>query len=233
MKKPSLLSRLMSGKYYMTPLPGAGNEIVVMVHGLIRRGMNMYHLGRKINKAGYAVYVYDYATTIKGIAAHGRDFRAYLEKIARENPDSPINIVTHSMGGIITREALAAIASTSQRDADALPLSRFKRVVMLAPPNHGSDAARRAVKLLPFTRRLIKPLPELSSHPDAYIHQVPVPQNVEIGIIAGRFDFEVSRKYTFLYGAVDHTVINSDHSFIMYMPKAAALCIKFLKDGRF
>jgi len=229
----SRLTKLVSGGYYMTPPADHCNEVVVMVHGLTRRGYNLYPLGRKINRAGYAVYVYDYATTTKVIAAHGRDFRRYLERVVKAHPDQKINIVTHSMGGILTREALGHLAEEYHRDSDILSADRFNRIVMLAPPNHGSDAARRAIRLLPFTRRLIKPLPELSSEPDAYIHQVPIPKNLDIGIIAGRFDMEVSKKYTYLYGAHDHIMVNSDHSFMMYMPKVTELTIKYLKEGHF
>ncbi|MFA7232348.1 MAG: alpha/beta hydrolase, partial [Victivallaceae bacterium] len=91
--------------FFMTPdQKNDRHEIVVLVHGLIRRSLNLYVMGKYLRKAGYTVYIYDYQTTVKSITGHGKDFKQYLEKIAEENPSEiPINLVTHSMGGIITR----------------------------------------------------------------------------------------------------------------------------------
>ena len=229
-----LLTRIVAGAYYFSPpLVNGNDEIVVLVHGLVRRGINMLYMARKLNRAGYAVYVYDYATTRKGIAAHGRDFRRYLERVALDNPGRKIHLVSHSMGGILIREALGHLAVDAETTNPLLDAKLFGRVVMLAPPNHGSDAARHAVKLLPLTRKLIKPLAELSSGQEAYIHRVPVPEFLDVGIVAGRFDMEVSEKYTRLYNMKDFTVINSEHSFMMYMPEAVRVVLKYLRDGSF
>ncbi len=223
--------RIAGAKKYYFPSPNNdGGEIAVMVHGLIRRGRNMMWLGRRINRAGYAVYLYDYATTTKNISVHGLDFLSFLQQVASNHPGKKINIVTHSMGGIITREALGCIG---RGDGNCLKAENIGRIVMMAPPNHGSDMAKVAVKILPFSRRWIKPLGELSSAPDAYIHQVPVPDSFDIGIIAGRFDNKVSQRYTVLYGMKDHTVINTTHSLIMYTRQAAELAINYLRNGRF
>ncbi len=228
----SLIRRAVGAKqYFLPPPPGKDNgEVAVMVHGLIRRGRNMHWLGRRVNRAGYAVYLYDYATTTKTIREHGLDFLAFIESVAADHPGKKINFVTHSMGGIITREVLGHI---NRGTAGRLNADDIGRVVMLAPPNHGSDAAKLALKLLPFSRRWIKPLGELSSSPEAYIHQVPVPEKFDIGIIAGRFDNKVAGRYTILYGMRDHTVINSTHSTIMYMRRAARLSVHYLRSGCF
>lgn len=227
------ISGLFRGIGYLPPPPGSPDgDIVIMVHGLIRRSGNLRWLGRRINRAGYAVYLYDYPTTTKSIAEHGRDFKAFLEKIAAENPDRKINLVTHSMGGIITREALGHLSAEQMGEGEVLTRTRFGRIVMLAPPHLGSDAARDAIRLLPFTRR-IRPLPELSSAADAYIHRVPVPQGLDIGIIAGRFDAQVKIGYTRFPGEHRHHLIIAEHSFIMYLPKVAVLVIRYLREGRF
>lgn len=220
--------------FYMSPAGEDKNEIVVLVHGLIRRSLSFYCMGKYLRRHGYHIYVYDYQTSLHGVARHGQDFKAYLEKIVRENPGRKINIVTHSMGGIITREALGHLAEgTELPKYELLTKDRFKRIVMLAPPNYGSDVAKRVVKYLPFSKSLLKPLEELSSAPDSYIHKVPVPQGIELGIIAGKFDRKVRREYTRLPGAGHHIVLNSEHSCIMYMPKVKRAVLHFLETGTF
>ena len=179
--------------FYFSPLGEDKNEVVVMVHGLIRRSINFYRLGRVLQKYGYHVYLYDYQTSRHSVAEHGQHFKAYLEKIVAEHPDKQLNIVTHSMGGILTREALAHLAQ-GKNEADEILLRQcFKRIIMIAPPNLGSDIARRCCKYLPFTANWLKPLADLSSSPGAYIHQVPIPTGLDIGIIIGRFDNEVKQ----------------------------------------
>jgi alpha-beta hydrolase superfamily lysophospholipase len=221
---------------YLSPAPGVEDrrEIVVLVHGLLRRSYAFYSLGRKLSRLGYTVCVYDYRTTRKLMPEHGVDLKKYLERIAVDHPDMKINMVTHSMGGILTRLALGHLMDPGTTpDDEILSRDRFNRIVMLAPPHHGSDLAKRLMKYLPALGKLIKPLPGLSSAPEAAVHQFPVPKGLEIGIIAGRFDSEVALPYTYLPGANAHIVIKSEHSFMMYMPAAIRAVISFLATGHF
>lgn len=226
------LPRFGGVRYLPSPDAGKG-ELVVLVHGLICRSSNMMILARRLQRAGFAVYVYDYRTTTKNIAGHGVDFKRFLERLAQENPGRQLHIVTHSMGGIITREALGHLAAGCQNDGEILTSDRIGRIVMLAPPNHGSDAARRVMRWLPMVGRMIRPLPELSSAPDAYIHRVPVPVGLDIGILAGRFDGKVRIDYTPLAGMRHHRVVNAEHLFIMDLPSTARQIVRYLRTGRF
>ncbi|MCF6174361.1 MAG: alpha/beta fold hydrolase [Victivallaceae bacterium] len=219
--------------FYFSPLGEDKHEVVVMVHGLIRRSINFYRLGRVLQKCGYHIYLYDYQTSRHSVAEHGQHFKAYLEKIATEHPDKKIDLVTHSMGGILTREALGHLAQGQNEDNEILTRERFKRIIMIAPPHLGSDIARLCCKYLPFVARWVKPLADLSSAPDAYIHQVPIPAGLEIGIIIGRFDNEVKEEYTQLPGVKHYLKINAEHSFIMHMPATKKAVISFLGKGHF
>ena len=161
---------------------------------------------------GFTVYVYDYKTSTKRIAAHGADFREYLRKVINENPKLPVNIVTHSMGGILTRYALSEGGETPTLD-----ISRIKRVIMLAPPHGGSKVARFFVKYLPFSGKWLKPLSELSDAPDAEVHAAPLFEGPETGIVAGKYDREVAIKDTYFPGMKEHFILKAEHSFMVYM----------------
>ncbi|MFA6715874.1 MAG: alpha/beta fold hydrolase [Victivallales bacterium] len=204
------------------------NEIVILVHGLIRRSVAMSPMGRFLSRNGFTVYIYDYKTAIKGIASHGDDLREYLRLIIDENRDMSINLVTHSMGGILTRYALGEDNGTPPLD-----ISRIKKIVMLAPPHGGSKVARRFVKYLPFTGRLLKPLPELSNAPDSVIHSAPLIEGPEIGIIAGKYDQEVAIKDTRLPGMKEHYIMRSEHSLMIYMRSIHKAILRFLTTGKF
>lgn len=202
------------------------NEIVVLVHGLFLRCLNMFTIGRFLNRHGYEIYIYDYFSTRKQIFHHGVDLKNYLMRIFKMHPEKKVNIVTHSLGGIITREAVASL----QRENEA---EKIHRIVMLAPPNKGSDVAKNVVKSLPFSKWIAKPLPELSSSEEAYVHKVPKPEGIEIGIIAGKYDEKVNLEYTHLEVQKDHIVVPSRHSFIMFKKEVKQKTLAFLENGKF
>lgn len=204
------------------------HEAVVMIHGLLLRGLYMYKTGKFLARNGYTVFIYDYFTTRKNIAAHGADFEKYIENIASENPSLKINIVTHSLGGIITRETLGRIDSKNSILKD-----RIKRIVMLAPPNRGSDMAEMIIRRFPFLGKIIKPLPELSSSPEAYVMKTYIPSDYETGIIAASHDRKVSEKSTHLESEKDHILIISGHSLIIYSAQAQKAILNFLENGSF
>ncbi len=231
-----ILGKYISGKkcyFYMHPKAGnSRHEVVVMVHGLIRRSYNMYPMGKYLCKHGFTVYVYDYKTSVKKISAHGNDLRNYLCKVIDENPDTPVNIVTHSMGGILTRYALAENAESGNETA-ALDISRIKRIVMLAPPHGGSNVARFLTKHLPVTGKWLKPLPELSSAADSPVHSAPLIDGPEIGIIAAKYDKEVAIKDTYFPGMKEHFILRSEHSFMVYLVSVRKAVLRFLTTGTF
>jgi triacylglycerol lipase len=228
-----ILGKYLKGQkchFYMYPkAEGDRHEVVVLVHGLIRRSYNMYPMGKFLCKNGFTVYVYDYKTSIKDMAAHGDDLRDYLNKVIAENPDDvPIDIVTHSMGGILTRYALA-----KNDETPALDISRIKRIVMLAPPHGGSKLARFFVKYLPFTGKWVKPLPELSDATDSVIHSVPLFEGPEIGIVAAKYDREVALKDTYFPRMKEHFIVKAEHSFMVYMKSVHKAVLRFLTTGTF
>lgn len=206
-------------------------EITVLIHGLARRSSHLHSLGRFFSRAGYTVYVYDYLSSKNNIAGHGRDFNRFIKDIALRHPAMKINIISHSLGGIITREALTRLNETEK--AEILNANRIKSIVMLAPPNHGSAAAGLAMRIFPFAGYLMIPLAELSSNPDAYVHKVPVPTGIPIGIIASRHDLHVSVSRTILKEQTDHLTVSSCHDGIVNRRNVRDATLRFIETGKF
>jgi len=200
------------------------HEIIVLIHGLMRTSMSMYFLKSYLQRQGYHVYSYSYPSMKYTIHEHSMHLLYYVEQLLKNNPGVKIHFITHSLGGIIIREALSKLPGKQ--------LNNIGYLIMLAPPNQGSVLAKLSTKMFPMITSTIKPLAELSSDESAYVHRVPVP-NIKMGIIAGRFDAKVPPSSAFLAGQTKPVVINTNHTFIMNNSETRKLILHFLEKGTF
>lgn len=154
-------------------------------------------------------------------------------------------MVTHSMGGILLRHYIAV---------HGVP-ERLGRVVMLAPPNHGSEIVDRlgGWKLFawingPAGGQLGTAADGLVASLGAWPVSKGVPEGAaELGVIAGSFswnpvysslipgadDGKVSVASTRLEGGRAHLVLPYSHTWIMQRKRTILAVILFLKTGRF
>ncbi len=208
-------------------------ECVVTLHGLGRTRLSMALLAGRLEDAGYAVHNLGYPSRSRPIEALatvvGEGFAA-----CRRDGDRPVHFVTHSLGGILVRAWL-------QR---GLPAD-LGRVVMLAPPNHGSAVAERA-RDAPWFRWFTGPAGQaLGTGEDALPGRL-APLPVEIGIIAGTAVYPVFSAWipgpddglvavasTRLAGMRDFLVVAHGHTFIMNSRDVARQTIAFLRNGAF
>lgn len=196
----------------------AARELVVLVHGMGRTRISMRPLARALEREGYEVLNWGYSSTCCSIAELSAQLRDDLE--SRAAGFDRVHFVGHSLGTVIIRWSLAHGATRT----------RVGRVVMLAPPNHGSHEADR---LAAWFGWLLKPLPELRTTAASTVRFVPVPPHIPVGVIAGKFDGKVSIAETSLAGSAAHVVVPATHSFLMLRRDVHRLTIEFLHDGRF
>ncbi|WP_439649214.1 esterase/lipase family protein [Legionella bononiensis] len=199
-------------------------ELVVLIHGLMRTSMSMSLLKSFLENQGYTVYSYSYPSAKYTIHEHSIHLNQYIDHVLAQNPGVKIHFITHSLGGIIVREAIAKLSKDQ--------LKNIGYLIMMAPPNQGSFLAKLSTKMFPIFTSPIKPLAELSSDESSYVHHVPVPK-IKMGIIAGRFDAKVPPSSADLDGKADLVVINSTHTFIMNNFKTQKLILNFLEKGTF
>lgn len=199
-------------------------KVIVLIHGLMRTSLSMWPLKSYLSKQGYQVYSYSYFSPRYTIQEHGTNLNQFIKKLIEENPNKNINVITHSLGGIITREALSTLPEKQLKNIGCL--------IMLAPPNQGSTLAKLSTKLFPVFTFPIKPLKELSSDRKAYVHHVPVPK-IKMGIIAGRYDAKVPPTFAHLPGQTEFVVVNSTHTFIMNNAQSKQYILNFLEKGTF
>jgi hypothetical protein len=110
----------------MTPM----KPLVVLLHGLARGQGSMARLGRYLRAQGWDTASRTYPSRRHSIAYLAGELAEWIVEAAA---DRPVCAVTHSMGGVIVRHL---------HD----PRIRWDRIVMLAPPNRGSQLAAAVMK---------------------------------------------------------------------------------------
>ena len=200
------------------------HEVVVLIHGLMRSSRSMTPLKSSLEQNGYRVYYYNYHSARYTILEHGIALNHYIDNLLEKNSGIKIHFITHSLGGIIVREALSKRSKKQ--------LKNIGYLIMLAPPNQGSELATLSTKLFPLITSSIKPLAELGSEKQSYVHHIPVPP-IKIGIIAGRYDAKVPPLAAGLPGLPPPVIVNTNHTFIMSNARTKELVLNFLENGRF
>ena len=189
---------------------------VVVVHGLFRTHRAMYPLRKPLTSAGYEVIEYRYPTTQEKVEEHAKTLREYLLGIVAEDPESPVHLVGHSLGAVIS-----VIATTP-------PIPGIDRVVQIAPPNLGSPVAEKFEGLF---GRFIIPLKELSANTGGPL--MGLEPGTETGVIAAKNDQLVPVRCTALKGSKDHISLSGTHTYVLWRNQAHQEVLHFLKHGQF
>jgi triacylglycerol esterase/lipase EstA (alpha/beta hydrolase family) len=198
------------------------NDTVVLVHGLGGSRIDMWPLGRRLKRLGYAVRNWGYRSIGQRIETHAERLADDLIAIDADMSAGKIHLVTHSMGGIIARTMLA------NRDIENLG-----RVVMLAPPHQGSHVAR---KLVPYIGWLTPSLNQLSDAEESYVNQLPnslQSNGIEFGIVEATKDRVIAQGGVLLDGYRDYARVEGHHGVLAWYRQAIQLAEDFLVHGRF
>jgi triacylglycerol lipase len=213
----------------------SAQEEVILLHGLCRASRSMVIMEVALAKAGYKVRNVDYPSRTASIQKLADDAIGKAVGDCQRDGAGQINFVTHSLGGILVRSYLARHTIPS-----------LGRVVMLAPPNQGSEVVDKLGGLLLFKWLNGPAGNELGTDPNSTPNKLG-PANFPVGIIAGdrsinwinslmiagRDDGKVSVERTKLAGMTDHLVVHATHPFIMKNCETIRQTIQFLRAGRF
>ena len=192
---------------------------VALVHGYLANRYMLAVLGRRLARRGYAPSPWGYWNIRCSLLVHAARFARRLEELDADPATDVLHLVTHSMGGVIARAAL-----------DRYRPRKLGRIVMLAPPNHGSFVATRAAGTF---GRFLKPVVELSTAPDSLANLLPMPPDLDLGVIAADYDALVSEASTRPDVPHDFVALPTWHTGLLFDLRAADLVAGFLTTGSF
>jgi pimeloyl-ACP methyl ester carboxylesterase len=217
---------------------GAANkdpECVVLLHGLARTKKSLLKLERYLKNDGFCVVNIGYPSREKTVQELSVDVIPTAIKQCRSLNASKIHFVTHSMGGILARYYL---------EHNEVP--ELGRVVMLSPPNKGSEVVDRLGDTRIF-KWINGPAGEqLGTGSGSFPKTLGAP-NYEVGIITGdktinpifsllipgKDDGKVSVENAKLRGMKDFLVVRKTHPFIMNDEKVLQQVTAFIENGVF
>lgn len=213
----------------------ANKPTTLILHGLHQTSLIVYPLARYIRRAGFIVHTPNYHSLGQDILAHAKRLDDYL--LTHHNPKEPINLVAHSLGGLVVRQFL-----------HDHPNWQVHRCVSLGTPHQGSVCAT-------YVRRTL-PLLIGKSYIGALDGTCPnVPKHVAFGVIAGNkpqglglpFLNHHNRHYhtqhghdgtVFLYetelpSATDRLILPVTHTDMLTSSAVASQVVHFLEYGKF
>lgn len=211
------------------------SEAIILLHGLARTSRSMNKAGRLLAAYGYKIINVDYPSRSADISALSQQYIAQALQQCEGEEINKIHFLTHSMGGILLRDYLARQS-----------IDKLGRVVMLAPPNQGSEV----VDKLGSWRLFYTLNGPAGLHLGTDSNSVPNrlgPVNFQLGIIAGNKtvnpllswlipginDGKVSVHRTQVDGMTDFIVMPYSHSFIMRREAVIEQALHFIQQGHF
>lgn len=231
------MNRLLSFLIFIHMIPAGmhASEGVILLHGLARTADSMEKMAQALGDAGYTVLNKGYPSRKGSIEELSESAIGAALRDPRLSGCSRINFVTHSLGGILVR-------SYFKRHSGERP----GRVVMLGPPNQGSEVVDRIGDWSLFKALNGPAGTELGTGPGSTPKQLGA-VDFELGVIAGdrsinwinslmiegSDDGKVSVNNTRVAGMKEHAVVHVSHPVLMKRREVIDLTLRFLRHGSF
>lgn len=210
------------------------SQSVVLLHGLIRTPTSMQRIANRLEAEGYTVYNISYPAREIPIAQIVDELHERL-KICCVAGTGKLNFVTHSMGGIVVRAYI-----------DKYQPENLGRVVMMGPPNQGSELADMMQDNVLIGFVFGPAIQELGTEADSTPNRLGK-VDFELGVITGNRswnpvaslmipgtdDGTVSVQRAQVEGMKDFRVMPNTHSFIMLDKDVIDEVVYFLQNGQF
>lgn len=213
----------------------ASEECVVLIHGLNRSWRAMEPMAAALRSAGFSTANVDYPSQAGPIAVLAPMAVETGLGECRSAGAKRIHFVTHSIGGILLRYS-----------HESSPIPDLGRVVMLAPPNQGSEVIDITRDWPTSDLFAGEAGLQLGTDPDSVPQQLG-PVDFELGVIAGTGsinfimsamlpgpnDGKVSVESTRVAGMDDFLIVENSHRYITESEEVIRNTTSFLRNGTF
>lgn len=216
---------------------------VILIHGLHQAPFIMKPLAKHLQAQGFDTHQFGYRSMRDSIDVNSARLHSWLD--ANHTPDIPIDLVGHSLGGLIIRDFVTRY-----------PQWQIGRCVTLGTPHLGSICADYIWRLTPAIVGC------------SYINALdgtvaPLPEHIQLGVIAGDYPYGLGQLFlqhhnrklkkqgsslldhyrahdgtvyvseTQLEAASDHLILPVSHTGMLVNSKVAAQTAHFLIHGEF
>jgi triacylglycerol lipase len=210
-------------------------DYVILLHGMGRMKASMRKVETYLHDNGYETINVNYPTTKEPIEELSDNLQRCVETYCIDTTKR-VHIVTHSLGGIVARYYLTG---------NSLP--EGSRVVMMAPPNRGSEISDKLLNFPPYEWLNGPAGMQLTTDSSSIPNSLADNPSVEIGILTGTksndpwfnhlFSGEHDGKVTVESAKLDHMkdfkLHPVTHTFIMKSDAVVEDIYHFIKHGRF
>lgn len=207
----------------------------ILLHGLHMNTWQLRTLAKQVQTSGFDTHCFGYFSVLQTISQHSHRLHQWLDK--HHEPDAPLHLVGHSLGGLVIRDFLANY-----------PKWQVKRCVTLGTPHQGSICAS-------YAKRYARPLVH-QAMPNALDGNCPLPPpHIEFGVIAGnkpiglglpilslhnrkhklnaQHDGTVFVSESTLINAQDYLLLPVSHTGLLFDRQVARQTVHFLQHGKF
>jgi hypothetical protein len=223
-------------------LQSVSGPVILVLHGLGRTRNSMSSLCEYLEQQTQCVVLnMSYATTRGTVDEHAASLASVLTHL--DPGVTRVDFVAHSLGNLVIRRHLHDRYGPASNGTTLPPVGR---IVMLGPPNQGSQFAQR------FPRNALvhwiggDSMTQLAARWEQLSDKLATPRG-EFGIIAGGQrdgdggnlllegdnDFVVSVQETRLPGARDFAIVPAYHGIMMNDPTVRQYTLRFLQHGYF
>lgn len=211
------------------------SECVVLLHGLNRSWRAMKPMAEALQEEGFSTVNVDYPSQLGTIEEIAPVAVRLGVNSCRSTGATTVHFVTHSLGGILLRYEI-------ERE----PIENLGRVVMLGPPNRGSELVDQT-RNWPGIEVINGPAGmQLGTSPDSVPSRLG-PVEFELGVVAGTAtinmlasamlpdedDGKVTLERTKVDGMDDFLIVDDSHRFMLRSGIVARNTAAFLRTGHF
>jgi pimeloyl-ACP methyl ester carboxylesterase len=201
---------------------------VIVVHGLWVHGLVMEYLAHQLKQNGFDAHTWSYPTMRQSLTENAEHLAQYCESLGVKR----LNIVAHSMGGLVAMKML-----------ECSPAIQCERLLLLGTPYTDSAAARRLAQfpggdwLLGRSIRewLDEKRPRLQARQAGVIAGT---RGIGLGALIGAdlpqpHDGVVAVEETAVPGITEHIAVHVGHTEMLFSSEVARQCCAFLRQGFF